>query len=700
MSAEPLLTDLDRQTIAVSKALAADAVEKAGSGHPGTPISLAGVAWLLYQREMVHDPLDPGWLGRDRFVLSIGHASLVQYIQLFLAGYDIDLEGFTAFRSPSGLPGHPEFGEVAGVETTTGPLGAGFANAVGLAMAARREHGLLDAGTPLGESVFDHFVYTILGDGCMQEGVSSEAASLAGTQQLGNLIAIYDDNDISIEGNTDIAFTEDVSARFEAYGWQVLDVDWRTGGPDGSGGYAEDLQALHEAIVAARAETERPSLIRLHTIIAWPSPTKQGQESSHGSKLGGEEIAGLKRALSLDPEQTFILPDDVVAHARKRAAENTRAARAVWDERFAAWQQANPEGSALLERLQAHRLPEGLQTALPTWETGQSLATRAASGKVLAALAGVVPELWGGSSDLAGSNNTTMAGQPSFLPTSLAQAEGDGPFGRTIHFGVREHAMGSVLNGIALDGLTRPYGGTFMVFSDYMRPAVRLAALMGVGSIFVWSHDSIGVGEDGPTHQPIEHLAALRAIPGLAVVRPGDANETAAAWAEILARHGEPAGIVLSRQNLTVNASAQAAAEGVRRGAYVLAEATDAGGGQVSPEVVLVATGSEVGVAVAARDILQGQGTPTRVVSAPCLEWFAQQGDAYRSEVLPAGAAKVSIEAGIAMGWREIVGDAGEIVSLDHYGTSAAGTTLFKEYGFTANNVAQHARQALARTHD
>ena len=698
MSAEPLLTDLDRQAIAVSKALAADAVEKAGSGHPGTPISLAGVAWLLYQREMVHDPTDPGWLGRDRFVLSIGHASLVQYIQLFLAGYDIDLSGFTAFRSPAGLPGHPEFGEVPGVETTTGPLGAGFANAVGLAMAARREHGLLDAGTPLGESVFDHFVYTILGDGCMQEGVTSEAASLAGTQQLGNLIAIYDDNDISIEGNTDIAFTEDVSARFEAYGWQVLDVDWRTGGPDGSGGYAEDLQALHEAIVAARAETERPSLIRLHTIIAWPSPTKQGQESSHGSKLGGEEIAGLKRALGLDPEQTFILPDDVVAHARKRAAENTRAARAVWDERFAAWQQANPEGSALLERLQAHRLPEGLQTALPTWETGQSLATRAASGKVLAALAGVVPELWGGSSDLAGSNNTTMAGQPSFLPTSLAQAEGDGPFGRTIHFGVREHAMGSVLNGIALDGLTRPYGGTFMVFSDYMRPAVRLAALMGIGSIFVWSHDSIGVGEDGPTHQPVEHLAALRAIPGLAVVRPGDANETAAAWAEILARPDQPAGIALSRQNLTVNASASAAAEGVRRGAYVLAEATDAGGGQTDPEVVLIATGSEVGVAVAARDVLQEQGTPTRVVSAPCLEWFAQQDAAYRDQVLPAGAAKVAVEAGIALGWREIVGDAGEIVSLDHYGASAAGTALFEEYGFTADNVAERAHQALART--
>ena len=693
MSTEPLLTDLDRQAIAVSKALAADAVEKAGSGHPGTPISLASVAWLLYQREMVHDPAAPGWLGRDRFVLSIGHASLVQYIQLFLAGYDIDLEGFTAFRTPAGLPGHPEFGEVAGVETTTGPLGAGFANAVGMAMAARREHGLLDAGTPLGKSVFDHFVYTILGDGCMQEGVTSEAASLAGTQQLGNLIAIYDDNDISIEGNTDIAFTEDLSARFEAYGWQVLDVDWRTG-PDG---YAEDLQALHEAIVAARAETERPSLIRLHTIIAWPSPTKQGQASSHGAKLGGEEVAGLKRALGLDPEQSFILPDDVVTHARARAAENTRAARAVWDERFAAWQQANPDGAALLERLQAHRLPEGLQTALPTWEVGQSLATRAASGKVLSALAGVVPELWGGSADLAGSNNTTMAGEPSFLPAPLAQADGDGPFGRTIHFGVREHAMGSILNGIALDGLTRPYGGTFMVFSDYMRPAVRLAALMGVGPVFVWSHDSIGVGEDGPTHQPVEHLASLRAIPGLAVVRPGDANETAAAWAEILARPGEPAGIALSRQNLPVSASAADAADGVRRGAYVLAEATDAGGQQVSPDVVLIATGSEVGVAVAARDILQGQGTPTRVVSAPCLEWFAQQDASYRDQVLPAGAVKVSIEAGIAMGWREIVGDAGEIVSLDHYGTSAAGAALFEEYGFTGQNVAERACQALAR---
>ena len=688
------LSALDLKAIAVAKALAADAVEKAGSGHPGTAISLAPVAHLLYQHELVADPADAQWLGRDRFVLSAGHASVLQYIQLVMAGYGLEVSDLQALRTAGSLtPGHPEFGHTKGVETTTGPLGAGFSNAVGMAMAARYERGLLDPDAPAGESIFDHFVYTVLGDGCMQEGVAAEAASLAGTQQLGNLIAIYDDNDISIEGNTDIAFAEDPSARFEAYGWQVLDVDWTAGGE-----YREDLTALHEAIVAARAESARPSLIRLHTIIAWPSPTKQGQESSHGSKLGAEEVAGLKRALGLDPEQSFILPEDVVSHARKRAADNARAARADWDARFATWQQANPAGAALLERLEAHRLPEGLEEALPTWEVGESLATRAASGKVLSALADVVPELWGGSADLAGSNNTTMAGEPSFLPAALAQSEGDGPFGRTLHFGVREHAMGSILNGIALDGLTRPYGGTFMVFSDYMRPAVRLAALMGIGPVFVWSHDSIGVGEDGPTHQPVEHLAALRAIPGLSVVRPGDANETAAAWAEILRRHDEPAGIALSRQNLTVSASATAAAEGVRRGAYVLAEATDADGQQAAPEVVLIATGSEVGVAVAAREILQGEGTPTRVVSAPCLEWFAQQDAAYREQVLPAGTARVAIEAGISLGWREIVGDAGEIVSIDHYGSSAPGTALFEEYGFTGDNVAERARRALART--
>ena len=693
MTTPALLTDLDHKAIAVSKALAADAVEKAGSGHPGTPISLAGVAYLLYQKEMACDPAAPDWLGRDRFVLSIGHASLLQYIQLALAGYGLEISDIAALRTWGSLtPGHPEFGHTAGVETTTGPLGAGISNAVGMAMAARREHGLFDAATPAGESVFDHYVYTIVGDGCLQEGVASEAASLAGTQQLGNLIAIYDDNDISIEGNTDIAFTEDPSARFAAYGWQVLDVDWKAGGQ-----YHEDYDALHAALVEARADTTRPTLIRLRTIIAWPSPTKQGDESSHGAKLGAEEVAGLKKALGLDPQADFQVPAEILEHTRSQAAERAAALRADWDARFAAWSAAAPEGAALLERLRAGELPEGLDAALPHWEVGDAVATRSASGKTLTALAPVVPELWGGSADLAGSNNTTMAGEPSFLPASLAVGEGDGPYGRTIHFGVREHAMGSILNGIALDGLTRPYGGTFMVFSDYMRPAVRLAALMGVSSVFVWTHDSIGVGEDGPTHQPIEHLAALRAIPGLAVVRPGDANETAAAWAEILRRRREPAGIVLSRQNLTVNASPEAAAEGVRRGAYVLADAVDASGAKAAPAVVIIATGSEVGVAMAARERLGAAGTPTRVVSAPCLEWFAEQDEAYRASVLPEGAVRVSVEAGIAMGWREIVGDSGAIVSLEHFGASASGARLFEEYGFTGEHVAEVASQALAR---
>lgn len=688
------LTDIDHQAIAVSKALAADAVEKAGSGHPGTPISLAGVAYLLYQYEMAGDPLDPRWLGRDRFVLSAGHASLLQYIQLALAGYGLEIEDLRQLRQQGSLtPGHPEFGHTKGVETTTGPLGAGLSNAVGMAMAARREHGLFDADTAAGESVFDHYVYTIVGDGCMQEGVAAEAASLAGTQELGNLIAIYDDNDISIEGNTDIAFTEDPSARFEAYGWQVLEVDWTTGGQ-----YREDYEALHEAIVAARAETRRPTLIRLRTIIAWPSPTKQGQESSHGAKLGAEEVAGLKKALGLDPEKSFEVSEELLEHTRSQAAGNAAAARKDWDARFEAWKDSHPQQAALLERLEAGRVPEGLQAALPAWELGDSLATRAASGKTLSALADAVPELWGGSADLAGSNNTSMAGEPSFLPESIAQKEGDGPYGRTIHFGVREHAMGGILNGIALDGLTRPYGGTFMVFADYMRPAVRLAALMSIGSVFVWTHDSIGVGEDGPTHQPIEHLASLRAIPGLAVVRPADANETAASWAEILRRHDEPAGLILSRQNLPVVATSQLAAQGTPKGAYTLTEATDADGTAVSPAVVLIATGSEVAVASQAREILQAGGTPTRVVSAPCLEWFAEQDEDYRRSVLPEQAVVVAVEAGIALGWREIVGDKGAVVSIETFGASAPGTHLFEEHGFTGQNVASVAHKALARS--
>ena len=688
------LTAEDLRAINISKALAADAVEKAGSGHPGTAISLAGVAYLLYQYEMTHDPADARWLGRDRLILSSGHASLLLYIQLVLAGYGLEVSDLEQLRQWGGrTPGHPEFGHTPGVETTTGPLGAGFTNAVGMAMAARFEHGLLDPAAPAGDSVFDHYVYTIMGDGCLQEGVTSEAASLAGAQELGNLIAIYDDNDITIEGSTDLAFTEDPSARFAAYGWQVLDVDWTGGGA----GYEEDYAALRAALAAARAETARPSLIRLHTVIAWPAPTKQGQASSHGAKLGAQEVAGLKKALGLDPAQDFYAPDDLLDRTRARAAERAAAARADWDARFEAWRSAEPERAALLERLRAGRLPEGLAEALPAWEVGQSLATRAASGRTLSALADVVPELWGGSADLAGSNNTTMAGAPSFLPASLARKEGDGPYGRTVHFGVREHAMGGILNGIALDGLTRPYGGTFMVFSDYMRPPVRLAALMGIDPVFVWTHDSIGVGEDGPTHQPVEHLASLRAIPGLDVVRPGDANETAAAWRVILHRRRHPAGLVLSRQNLPVLADARAAAAGVPRGAYVLIEAADADGGPAAPEVVLIATGSEVGVAAAARDLLQASGTPTRVVSAPCLEWFAEQDEDYRTRVLPEDAVVVSVEAGIAMGWREIVGAGGAVVSLDHFGASAPGTRLFAEYGFTGEHVADVARRALAR---
>ena len=691
------LTAEDLRAINISKALAADAVEKAGSGHPGTAISLAGVAYLLYQYEMTHDPADARWLGRDRLILSSGHASLLLYIQLVLAGYGLEVSDLEQLRQwGARTPGHPEFGHTPGVETTTGPLGAGFTNAVGMAMAARFEHGLLDPAAPAGDSVFDHYVYTIMGDGCLQEGVTSEAASLAGAQELGNLIAIYDDNDITIEGSTDLAFTEDPSARFAAYGWQVLDVDWTGGGAC----YEEDYAALRAALAAARAETTRPSLIRLRTVIAWPAPTKQGQASSHGAKLGAQEVAGLKKALGLDPAQDFYAPDDLLHYTRTRAAERAAAARADWDARFEAWRSAEPERAALLERLRAGRLPEGLAEALPAWEVGQSLATRAASGKTLSALADVVPELWGGSADLAGSNNTTMAGAPSFLPASLARKEGDGPYGRTVHFGVREHAMGGILNGIALDGLTRPYGGTFMVFSDYMRPPVRLAALMGIDPVFVWTHDSIGVGEDGPTHQPVEHLASLRAIPGLDVVRPGDANETAAAWGVILRRRRHPAGLILSRQNLTVVADARAAAAGVPRGAYILVEAADADGGPAAPEVVLIATGSEVGVAAAARDLLQASGTPARVVSAPCLEWFAEQDEDYRARVLPEDAVVVSVEAGIAMGWREIVGARGAVVSIDHFGASGPAARLFAEYGFTGEHVADVARRALARSRD
>ncbi|MDR1790603.1 MAG: transketolase [Propionibacteriaceae bacterium] len=681
-------TELDARAVDTARVLAADAVDKAGSGHPGTAISLAPVAYLLYQKVMNSDPADPHWLGRDRFILSAGHSSLTQYLQLFLAGYGLEIEDIAALRTEGSLtPGHPEYGHTRGIEFTTGPLGAGVSAAVGFAMAARHERGLLDPHTADGESIFNHFVYCIAGDGCMQEGVAAEASSLAATQALGNLIVIYDDNHISIEGDTKIAFSEDVAARYAAYGWHVQHVDWTHGGTE----YREDVAALYDAIEAAKAVTDKPSLIKLSTIIGWPLPTKAGHHSVHGSKIGAEETARLKERLGFDPAVSFAVEPEVLHHTRDNAAARAQVAKEAWNARYDFWRFDQPDHAALLDRLLAKQLPSGFEDALPVWTDGKK-ATRAASGDVLTALAPAIPELWGGSADLAGSNNTTMKGEPSFLPPAQSSADFAGDFnGRTLHFGIREHAMGNILNAINT-GLSRAYGGTFFVFSDYMRGAVRLAALQGIPSVFVWTHDSIGVGEDGPTHQPVEHLWSYRAIPGLDIVRPADANETAQAWAQILRNHDRPAGLILSRQDLPVYDRADglaAPADGTAKGGYVLFEAD----GEL--QVVLLATGSEVQVAVAARELLQAEGIGTRVVSLPCLEWFNEQSAEYRESVIPKAAAKVSIEAGIAGGWREYVGDAGQIVSLDHFGESAPGNRLFEKYGFTAENVAAKAKLAL-----
>ena len=688
-------SDLDRRAVDTVRVLAADAVEKVGNGHPGTAISLAPAAYLLYQNVLRHDPADPHWLGRDRFILSAGHSSLTQYIQLYLAGYGLELEDIEALRTwGSKTPGHPEFRHTDGVEITTGPLGQGLSSAVGFAMAARRERGLLDPEAAPGTSPFDHHVYVIASDGDLQEGVTSEASSIAGTQKLGNLLVLWDDNHISIEGDTEIAFTEDVLARYEAYGWHVQLVDW-TAGPDG---YVEDVEALDAAIKAAKAVTDRPSFIGLRTIIAWPSPTKQNTHGSHGSKLGADEVRGLKEVLGFDPARSFDVAPEVIAHTRK-ALERGEAAKAEWQLGYDAWRTANPERARLLDRLVQGRLPDGWTEAIPVFPAGKAVATRAASGDVLSALGPILPELWGGSADLAGSNNTTMKGASSFLPAERSTHEFAGDiYGRTLHFGIREHAMGAILSGIVLHGLTRAYGGTFFTFSDYMRGAVRLAALMGVPAIYVWTHDSIGLGEDGPTHQPVEHLTAVRAIPGLSVVRPADANETAAAWKATLEHTDGPVALILTRQNVPTFPRGEqgfASADGLARGAYVLLDASSA-----TPEVILIATGSEVQLAVAARETLEAQGIGTRVVSAPCLEWFAQQDDAYREEVLPAAVrARVSVEAGIAMSWHKIVGDAGRSVSLEHYGASADAETLFREFGFTPEAVAAAARESITAAH-
>ena len=644
-------------------------------------MSLAPVAYTLFQRHLVHDPSDPQWIGRDRFILSCGHSSLTLYTQLFLSGYGLEMKDLQEFRTWGSLtPGHPEFGHTAGVEMTTGPLGQGVATAVGMAMAARYERGLLDPQAPAGNSVFDHSIWVICSDGDLQEGVSAEASSLAGTQELGALNVIYDDNRISIEGDTHNAFTEDVSARYRAYGWHVIDVAAASNGN-------VDIAALDAAMVAAKKETTKPSLIRMKSVIAWPAPKAQGTAGSHGSALGDEEIAATKTALGLNPEEKFAMPADVLAHARlvkDRAAK----VRKEWNTKFASWQSSNPEQAKLLERLRAKALPAGWDTDIPTFAPGKDVATRAASGQVINAIAKHLPEFWGGSSDLAGSNNTSIDGGGSFLPAS-SEIKGAHPYGRIIHFGIREHAMGSILNGIALHGLTRSFGGTFAVFSDYMRPAVRLAALMNIPSTFVWTHDSIGVGEDGPTHQPIEHFAALRAIPGLDVVRPGDANEVAESWKKILTR-GRAAGILLSRQNLPVlDRTDCEPASGTAKGAYILKDA-------VNPKAILIATGSEVSLAIDVQSALASEGIAVRVVSAPCLEWFSEQDQSYKDQVLPPSIKlKVSIEVGIAQGWHQLIGDGGIAISLEHYGASADAKRLFKEFGFSVEAIVTKIKAAL-----
>jgi transketolase len=682
----------DARAVDLIRVLAMDAVQKAGSGHPGTAMSLAPAAYLLYQRLLRHDPADPKWPGRDRFVLSCGHSSLTLYIQLYLSGYAVTLDDLKAYREWGSItPGHPEHGLTQGVETTTGPLGQGIGNAVGMAMASRRERGLYDPGTAPGASPFDHFIYCFVSDGDIEEGISHEVSSLAGHQKLGNLIVLYDDNSISIEDDTNVAKSEDVAARYEAYGWHVQRLSWRT-----AGGYHENAQDLYEAFEAAKAVTDKPSFIALRTIIGWPAPNKQNTGAAHGSALGEPEVRATKEILHFDPDVTFPLEEEAVAHARQ-VAERGKALHAEWEQKFNAWAASNPERKALFDRLSKRQLPAGWADALPSFPASdKGMATRKASGNVLNALAPVLPELWGGSADLAESNLTTMEGEPSFIPVEHQTKMWPGnPYGRTLHFGIREHGMAAILNGIVIHGGTRPYGGTFLQFSDYMRPAVRLAALMEQPVTYVWTHDSVGLGEDGPTHQPIEHVWSLRNIIGLDVVRPADANETAVAWRTVIERTDRPAGLCLTRQNVPVlDREKYASAEGAARGAYVLAEAS----GGAAPDVILIGTGSEVQIAVHARELLEAEGISARVVSMPCLEWFHEQDASYQEEVLPAAVrARVSVEAGITPPWKEIVGDAGESVGVDRYGASASYQRIYEEFGLTAERVAEAAKSSLSK---
>ncbi|MBB2976764.1 transketolase [Microbacterium endophyticum] len=687
--------EIDQRAVDTARVLAADSVEKVGNGHPGTAMSLAPAAYLLYQRVLRHDPADPHWPGRDRFILSAGHSSLTQYVQLYLGGFGLELDDLKALRTWGSLtPGHPEYGHTKGVEMTTGPLGQGLSSSVGFAYAARYERGLFDPDAAAGKSPFDHFVYVIASDGDLEEGVTSEASSLAGHQQLGNLVVIYDSNQISIEDDTNVAFTEDVAKRYEAYGWHVQTVDWKK-----TGQYIEDAAALYAAIEAAKGESSKPSIIILKTIIGWPAPGKQNSGKIHGSALGADELKATKEVLGFDPEKSFEVDEEVLIRTRS-LAERASNERETWQKAFDEWAVANPERKALFDRLQARELPADIESALPTFAAGKDVSTRAASGQVINALAEQLPELWGGSADLAESNLTTIKNAPSFIPEEWSTHEWSGsPYGRVLHFGIREHAMGAIINGIVLHGPTRAFGGTFLIFSDYMRPPVRLAALMNVPSIFVWTHDSVALGEDGPTHQPIEQIAALRAIPNFALVRPADANETAEVWLEMLRRHAGPSGIALTRQNIPVFERGDGVASGdtfasaseAAKGAYVLAEAPNG-----KPDVILIATGSEVQLAVNAREELKSEGVNARVVSAPSLEWFADQDDAYRESVLPASVtARVSVEAGTALSWRGIVGDRGRSVSIEHFGASADYKTLFQKFGITTEAVVEAARETL-----
>jgi transketolase len=684
-------TELDTRAVDTIRVLAADAVQKVGNGHPGTAMSLAPAAYLLFQKIMRHNPSDPQWPGRDRFVLSCGHTSLTLYIQLYLGGFGLELDDLKALRTwDSKTPGHPEYRHTAGVEVTTGPLGQGIGNAVGMAMAARRQRGLLDPDAPPDTSPFDHHIYGLASDGDIEEGVSSETSSLAATQRLGNLTLIYDSNHISIEDDTNIALSEDTAARYAAYGWHVQEIDWT----NGDGPYTENVAALADALKAARAVTDQPSFIHLRTIIGWPAPKAQGTGKAHGAALGDEEVAATKKILGFEPDKDFDVSEEVLAHTRLLRERGQRAQDA-WQSTYDEWAAANPDAHALHERLKTRELSPGWKEALPTFPAdAKGMATRKASGEVLTAIAPKLPELWGGSADLAESNNTTPEGEPSFLPPDRqSKMFSGGPYGRVLHFGIREHGMGAILNGIAVHGGLRPYGGTFLVFSDYMRPSVRLAALMKLPVTYVWTHDSIGLGEDGPTHQPIEHLTALRAIPGLDIVRPADANETAAAWAQVLQNTDRPAGLALTRQNVPTFPRGQdgfADTSHVAKGGYVLKDSDR------EPDVILIGTGSEVQLAIEAQSQLADAGIAARVVSMPCREWFDEQDQSYRDSVIPPGVkARVSVEAGVGFGWRDLVGDAGRTIGIDHYGASAAGSVLFEEFGFTPNTVVTAAKESI-----